>query len=99
MEKSNLTMHIVPSRIINEARTNKAIISLHVSSEDDDGIYVATDTFSTVYGAGESTGQAIDDYVENLFEQLADLEHEEDHLGESLRSELAAIRRHLRRTA
>ena len=65
-----------------------------VSDADGDGIYVASDTFSTVYGAGETPDAAIKDYADNLAEQRRDLEAHENELGPALRAELIALREH-----
>ena len=71
------------------------IVQVQVSDEDGDGVFVVSDAFSSVYGAGPSPDAAIGDYVESLFDHLADLEAQEPVLGPALRQELTTLRRHL----
>lgn len=63
--------------------------------EHDDGVDIVSDTFSTVYGVGESPAAAIDDYVRSLFDYFAKLEEREVHLARGLRRELEILRRYI----
>ena len=73
------------------------LLHLWVSDEDRDGVFVVTDQFSTVYGAGSNPDAAISDYLENLFLHFDDLDRGVDRLGPALRDELNILRRHLAR--
>lgn len=70
-------------------------VTLNVSDADQDGIYVVTDDFSTVYGSGNSPAEAIDDYGMNLFTEYDEFEKDEEILGVSLQRELASLRQHI----
>ncbi len=68
---------------------------LDVSDYDQDGIYVASDRFSTTYGAGNTIPEAIRNYSLNLFDDYEDLVRDEDSLGVALKQELAALRQRI----
>jgi hypothetical protein len=70
-------------------------IVLEVSDADGDGIYVVSDTFSTIYGAGPSPAEALRDYSSNLFADFEDLQDDEASLGPALREELSSLRRYI----
>ena len=72
-------------------------LMLHVSDADQDGVFVATDTFSRVYGEGHDPEMAIGDYVESLLARFVDFEDHEDTLAPGLRRELASMRRYIAR--
>lgn len=73
------------------------LIQLTVSDEDRDGIYVVTDSFSTVFGSGDSVDSAIADYVNILFLTFDELDRDESILGPGYQRELRALRGHLAR--
>jgi hypothetical protein len=73
----------------------KGPITIQVSDADRDGIFVVTDSISTIYGAGESPRDAVRDYVGNLFDYFVELEEDESALGPGLQRELEALRRHI----
>lgn len=70
-------------------------IALIVEGDVADGVVVVSDRFSTCYGAGESQAEAVQDYVRNLLHELEELEADEEILGDMLKAELEAIRRHV----
>jgi hypothetical protein len=72
-------------------RLNVGRLPIAVSDDDRDGVFVATDGISTVYGAGENPDAAIDDYLDNLFTHFAYLDVNRDRLGPRLATELAAL--------
>ena len=72
-------------------------LALHVTDADQDGVFVVTDDFSTVYGEGGDPGTAIGDYLGSLLARFLDLEEQEAILGPGLQSDLAALRRHITR--
>lgn len=76
-------------------RLRNDTVSLRVSDSDGDGVFVATDTFSTVYGAGDDPDEAVANYRDNLCEYYAELEAEESLLAPGLRQELFALRQHI----
>ncbi len=78
-------------------RLSSPLLRLEVSDADGDGVLVVTDTFSSVYGAGEDLDLAIRDYLRNLFDHFEDLDRSEDRLGPGLKRELMALRRRLQR--
>jgi hypothetical protein len=73
-------------------------VLLRVSDADQDGIFVATDTFSRVYGEGTEVHLAIGDYLNSLLARFQDLEAHEETLAPGLRKDLANLRRYLVRT-
>lgn len=73
------------------------LIQLTVSDEDRDGIYVVTDSFSTVFGSGATVDSAIADYVNSLFLTFDELDRDESILGPSYQRELRSLRSHLAR--
>jgi len=75
-------------------RIRDPYLLLRVSDADGDAVFVATDSFSTVYGAGDSPRAAIENYSENLFEYYEELEEDEEVLAPGLRRELLAMRPH-----
>ncbi len=68
------------------------ILNVVVSDDDQDGIWVASDGFSSVFGVGDDTNEAVADYVANLFDQFDDLDRNEDRLAAPLLTELAELR-------
>lgn len=70
-------------------------VKVNVSDADQDGTFVVTDDFSTVYGAGSTPESAIRDYSMSLFDEFEDLTEEEELLGLGLQQELAALRLHI----
>jgi len=70
-------------------------VLLRVSDLDRDGVFVASDDFSAVYGAGDTPVLAVQDYEANLFEHFEGLEEDEAILGPGLRRELFALRRYV----
>lgn len=72
-------------------------LTLRVSDEDLDGIYVVTDTFSSMYGEGESEEEAIGDYLESLFAHFLDLDEHRSMLAAGLRYELERMSRYIAR--
>jgi hypothetical protein len=68
-------------------------LTLRVSDEDQDGVFVVTDTFSRVYGEGEDDISAIKDYLASLLARFLDLERHEDVLAPGLREDLEDMRR------
>lgn len=76
-------------------RLRAAFLPIAVSDDDEDGVFVATDSFSTVYGEGETPEEAVADYTEGLFHQFRYLEQHESMLHSDLRQELSAMRRYL----
>lgn len=73
------------------------VLHLEVSDADEDGVFVVSDTFSSVYGADEDADAAIRDYVDNLFNHFDALDRDKATLGAALRTELHALRRRLSR--
>ena len=69
-------------------------LAVHVSDEDGDGVFVVSDAMSTVYGAGDTPAEAIDEYVDNLFEHFDWLDRHEAELGSGLKRELDTLRGH-----
>lgn len=78
-------------------RVINPLIQLTVSDEDRDGIYVVTDSFSTVFGSGDTIDSAIADYVTILFLTFDELDRDESILGPGYQRELRALRGHLAR--
>jgi hypothetical protein len=70
-------------------------LTLHVSDADEDGIYVATDTFSHVYGEGETGNEAVGDYLASVLDHLLDLEMNEGNLAPGLQRDLENMRRYI----
>ncbi len=75
-----------------DVRLLTPILKVLVSDDDGDGVWVVSDRFSTVFGAGEDSEEAVADYVENLFDQFDTLDRDEDMLGPALVEELAILR-------
>lgn len=73
-------------------------LALTVSDADRDGVYVVTDTFSTVYGEGGDPRMAIGDYLDTLLSRFLDLERHEAILAPGLRKDLSTLRRYISRT-
>mgnify|MGYP000194447999 CR=1 FL=1 len=73
-------------------------VTLDVTDEDRDGIFVATDSFSTVFGEGSDPKSATADYLGSLFERYSDLERDEALLAPGLLRDLASLRQHLTRS-
>jgi len=80
-------------------RLKSPMLHVLVSDEDRDGVFVASDTFSTVFGAGESAVEAINEYIEQLFHHFDALDREEDRLAPGLRKVLIALRERFVREA
>jgi hypothetical protein len=68
-------------------------IAIQVSDADQDGVFVVTDNFSTVFGSGETPAEAKQDYANNLFAFFEELQEKEDALGSGMKQELGALRR------
>lgn len=66
-----------------------------VSDADGDGVFVASDTRTTVYGAGATAEAALADYWSNVESDRSFLGENEATLGLALVDELAALRTHL----
>lgn len=65
---------------------------IRVSDDDGDGVFVAADTVSTVYGAGPTPEAAVADYHDSFRSSLSALEENEGRLGPGVRAELATMR-------
>jgi hypothetical protein len=63
--------------------------------EHDDGVYVVSDGFSTVYGTGSDVQEAVDDYADELYAYFDKLERREAALARGLRDELTTLRRYV----
>jgi predicted RNase H-like HicB family nuclease len=70
-------------------------IGIQVSDADQDGVFVVTDNFSTVFGSGETPAEAKQNYASNLFAYFDELQEEEDALSLGMKQELKALRRHV----
>jgi len=68
------------------------ILHVTVSDDDRDGVWVASDRFTSVFVVGEDTEEAVADYVANLFDQFEDLDRNEHRLAAPLVQELAELR-------
>ena len=82
----------VPAGMLDGLRIIRNPLRVTTSDEDEDGIWVTTDGFSTVYGSGESPQEASEDYVKSLGQHLIWLEENVNSLGPGLASELDSIR-------
>lgn len=82
----------------NGIRLHSPLVRVEVGDADRDGVFIASDAFSTVYGAGDSVDAAIDDYLDALFDHFDALDRQADRLGLGPREELAVLRQHLYRT-
>lgn len=76
-------------------RLRDAALPLRVSDADGDGVFVATDTFSTSYGAGASPEAAGRNYRANLFEYHEELEADAELLAPGLRREWAVLQQRI----
>lgn len=72
-------------------RLRVPVLTLTVSDEDRDGIFVVTDSFSTVYGEGTTGEAAIEDYVVSLVELFQELEENFAVLAPGLKQEYDPI--------
>lgn len=70
-------------------------LTLRVSDEDHDGVFVVTDTFSRVYGEGDNDIAAVKDYLASLLARFLDLERNERVLAPGLQKDLASMRRYI----
>ena len=75
-----------------KAPTPANLFVVYVSDADADGIFVASDNMTTVYGAGTSPFAALKDYTDLFEEEFKYLEEHERQLGPSLQRELATMR-------
>jgi hypothetical protein len=73
-------------------RLTVPILHVTVSDDDQDGIWIANDRFTSVFGVGEDADEAVADYVANLFDQFDDLDRNERRLAAPLSNELAELR-------
>lgn len=73
-------------------------LTVRVSDADDDGVWVASDDFSTVYGDAESPEAAVADYAACLVDQYLWSEQHADELPPGADEELAAFRSRMRPT-
>lgn len=89
----------IPARQRNGTPIAAAALNVRISDEDQDGVYVVSDTFSSVYGAGTDRDEAISEYLVNLFEHLDWLERHHGPLGPALAEELTAIQQRLGRSS
>jgi hypothetical protein len=92
---------LIHVRLANAAplRFKTPSVALRVSDADGDGIFVATDSFSTVYGEGDDPTAAIEDYLRTLLERYLDLERDVAILAPGLQRDLATLRQHITRTS
>lgn len=81
------------------SRLRDPYVVLKVSDADGDGIFVASDSFSPVHGAGPNPMSAIESYRTNLFDYYDELEEEADILGPGLLNDLRMLRPHFERIA
>ena len=82
----------VPADADARYRLRHPLLKLHVESED---VVVVSDTFSTVYGTGDTLDEAVADYLRTLFDYVEKLEAREAQLARGLARELAVLRRHV----
>lgn len=71
--------------------SEKPTLKLTVSDADDDGIFVASDNVSTVYGSGESVMDAVSDYLSAVRQEHRELTEDKSILGKSLKLEVTVL--------
>jgi hypothetical protein len=64
-----------------------------VSDADHDGVWVASDNTTSVYGNGDTPDEAVNDYLACLTEQFDWMQRHESELAPTLARELEALRR------
>ncbi len=62
-----------------------------IRDDDEDDVYVASDQFSTVYGAGDTVTDAIIDYFDGLVEMVEILAERSAQLSDRLAGDLAEM--------